>query len=250
MTTETPFFFSASRTADNPLLGRVKECRKPGQRHLLLGRQRISILLLHLPDRDSKGAESVGAQLLEGLRRLGSPAFVERLGSPVNDDGPADGKDAFRLALGDEEALVAAAHHHGKALAVEVEGDLVHLLILRNGRVLMLQDGVVQRALDAGLKVTVQIDKPKDVFVVLAVNVHVPVKHDLAFGQGSGLVAAKNLHAAEVLDRRKLLDQNLFPGHPARALRQRDGDDHRHHLRRHPDGQRDREQERFQQRTM
>jgi hypothetical protein len=64
------------------------------------------------------------------------------------------------------KVLAAAAHHHGKALAVEVEGDLVHLLILRNGGALVLQDGVVQRALDAGLKVTVQVDEPQDVVVV------------------------------------------------------------------------------------
>jgi hypothetical protein len=32
------------------------------------------------------------------------------------------------------------------------------------------------------------------------VNVHVPVQHDLAFGQGSRLIAAENLDAAEVLD--------------------------------------------------
>ena len=117
-------------------------------------------------------------------------------------------------------------------------------------RVLVLQDGVVQRTLDAGLKVAVQVHEPQDVLVVLPVNVHVPVEHDLAFGQGASLIAAEDLDAAEVLDRRKLLDQDLFPGHPPRALRQRDGDDHRHHLRRHPDGQRDREQERFQERTV
>jgi hypothetical protein len=81
-------------------------------------------------------------------------------------------------------------------------------------------------------------------------NVHVPVQHDLAFGERAGLIAAENLDAAEVLDGRQLLDQDLLLGHPARALRQRDGDDHGHHLRRHPHGKRDREQERFQQRAM
>ena len=142
------------------------------------------------------------------------------------------------------------ARHHGEALAVEVERNFVHLLVLRNGRVVVLQDSVVQRALDTGLKVTVQIHQAKHVFVVLSVNVHVPVQHNLAFGQRSRLIAAEDLYASEVLDRRKLLDEHLFPGHPPRALRQRDRNDHRHHLRRHPDGQRDREQERFQQRTM
>src|ERR1019366_9140159 len=157
--------------------------------HLLLSRQRISILPLHLPDRDSKDAESVGTQLLESFGGLVSPVFIERLGSPGDDDGPTDGKDALRLALGNEEVLGATTDHYREALAVEVEGNLVHLRVVRNGRVLMLQDGVVQRALDAGLKMTVQIQQPEDVFIVLAENVHVAVEHDLAFGQGARLVA-------------------------------------------------------------
>ena len=234
----------------NPLLGRVEEGREPGQRHVLFGRQRVGILLVHLPHCDPKSAVPVGAQLLEGLRRLSSPAFVERLGNAIDGHGLADGEDALRLALGDEEALVAMPHHHGKALAVEVEGDLVHLLVLHDGRALVLQDRVVQRALDARLKVAVQVDEPQDVFVVLPLDVHVPVEHDLAFGQRARLIAAEDLDAAEVLDGRKLLDQDLLLGHPPRALGQRDRDDHRHHLRRHPDGKRDGEEERLQQRAV
>ena len=110
----------------------------------------------------------------------------------------------------------------------------------------MLEDGVVQGALDTGLKVTVQVDEPQHLVVVPALHIHVPVQRDLAFGQGAGFIAAENLHAAEILDRRKLLDQHLLSGHPARALRQRDRNDHRHHLGRHPDGERHREQERFE----
>ncbi len=141
-------------------------------------------------------------------------------------------------------------HHHRKAFAGEVERDLVHLLVLRDGRVLVLQDRVVQGALDARFKVTVQVDEPQDVVVVLALDVHMPVQHDLAFGQCAGLVAAEDLHAAEVLNGRKLLDQDFLLSHPPGALGQRDGDDHRHHLRCHPYGQRDGEEERLQQRTV
>src|SRR5579871_1481354 len=232
-------FLQRIENCRDPLLGRVEECRKPGQRHLLLRRQRVSGLLLYLADGDSEGAESVGTQLLEGLLRLGSPAFIERLGNPVNDDSPADTKNALRLAFSNKEVLTTAVHHDRKALAVEVEGDLVYLPIFRDRGVLMLQDCVVQRALDARLKVTVQVDEAEDVLVVLTVYVHVAVKHNLALGQCSRLIAAKNLDAAEVLNCRKLFDQNLLPGHPARALRQGNRDDHWHHLRRHTDSQRD-----------
>jgi len=51
----------------------------------------------------------------------------------------------------------------------------------------MFQDGVVERALDTGLKVTVEVNEPEEVLAVLTVNIHVPVLHDLAFGQDPGL---------------------------------------------------------------
>ena len=60
------------------------------------------------------------------------------------------------------------AHHHGKALAVEVERNLVHLFVLADHRTLVLQDRVVQWALDAGLEEAVQVDEPQDAVIVLA----------------------------------------------------------------------------------
>jgi hypothetical protein len=114
----------------------------------------------------------------------------------------------------------------------------------------VLQDRVVQGALDARLKVTVQVDEAQDVVVVLALDIHVPVEHDLPFGECARLIAAQNLHAAEVLDGRELLDQHLLPGHPSRAAGQRDRDDHRHHLRRHADGKCDGEEKGLQQRAL
>ena len=42
--------FQRFENRKNPLLGPVKECPKLGQSHLLLGRERISILLLYLPE--------------------------------------------------------------------------------------------------------------------------------------------------------------------------------------------------------
>src|SRR5581483_9615965 len=176
--------------------------------------------------------------------------FVERLRLAVGRYRLADAKDTLRFAFGDEEVLVASPHHYRQALAAEVEGDLVHLLILADGRVFVLQDRVVQRALDARFEVTVPVDEAQDVGVILALNIHVPVERDLAFGQRARLVAAEDLHASEVLDGRKLLDENLFLGHPPRTSGQGDGDDHWHHLRRHSDRECDREEKRLQQRTL
>ena len=130
-------------------------------------------------------------------------------------------------------------HHHGKALAVEVERNLVHLVISHDGRRLVLQDGVVKRTLDARLKVAVQVNELQDVCVVLALEIDVAVEHDLPFSECARLVGAENIHAAEILDCRQLLDQDLLLRHPLRSLGQRHGDDHGHHFRCHPDGERD-----------
>ena len=234
----------------NPLLGRVKEGRETGQRHVLFGRHRVGVLLVHLPNGDPQSAEPVGAQLLEGLRGLSSPAFVERLGRPIDGHRLADGEDTLGLALGDQKAFVAMPHHHGKALAVKVEGDLIQLLVFHDQRALVLQNRGVQRTLDARLKEAVQVDEPQDAIVVLPLDVHVPVELDLAFGQCAGLIAAQDLNASEVLDCGKLLDQDFLLRHPPGSLGQRDRDDHRHHLRRHSHGERDGEEEGLKDRAV
>ena len=42
--------------------------------------------------------------------------------------------------------------HDGEALAIEIEGDLVQLCEFVDAGMLVLQDGIVQRAFDAGLE--------------------------------------------------------------------------------------------------
>jgi hypothetical protein len=144
----------------NPLLGRVKESRETGQRHVLFDSQRVSILLVYLPNCDPQSAEPAGTQLLEGLRGQSSPACVERLGRPIDHYRLADAEDTLCFALGDQEAIVAMPHHHGKAFAVKVEGDLIQLLVLHDQRALVFQDRGVQRTLNARLKEAVQVDEP------------------------------------------------------------------------------------------
>ena len=72
----------------------------------------------------------------------------------------------------------------------------------------------------------------------------------LASGQRARLVAAQNLHAAEVLDGGKVLHDHLATGHAHGAPGQRDRGDHGEELRREPDRQRHREQEGLQRRAM
>ncbi len=59
----------------------------------------------------------------------------------------------------------------------------------------------------------------------------------LACGERAGLVAAEDIDAAEVLDGRQVLDDDVLRRHASRALSQRHRRDHRQKLRREPDGQ-------------
>ena len=65
-------------------------------------------------------------------------------------------------------------------------------------------------------------------------------------GERAGLVAAQDVDAAEVLDRREVLHDHLLARHPDRALRERDGRDHRQELGREPDRERHREEQRLE----
>ena len=66
--------------------------------------------------------------------------------------------------------------------------------------------------------------------VLVAVGVEVALEHDAVFGEGAGLVAAQDVHRAEVLDRRQFLDDNLTTGEVLGALRQARGHDDGKHL--------------------
>src|ERR1035437_426897 len=126
--------FQRLKNGMNPLLWLVEECCKSDQRHVVLRCRGVDILLFYLLHCDAENAVPVGTQLLEGLCCVSLLAFIEGLGTPIDVDGLADGKDALSLALSDEEMLVTMPHHHGKAFAVEVEGYLVHLFVLQIGR--------------------------------------------------------------------------------------------------------------------
>jgi hypothetical protein len=111
----------------------------------------------------------------------------------------------------------------------------------------MAKDRLVHRALESGLVGAVERGQPDHRLVALAPQVDVPVHRDLTHRQGPGLVAAEDVHAAEVLDGRELLDDDLLLRHADRPARQGDRDDHGQELGRQPDREGDGEQERLQQ---
>jgi hypothetical protein len=72
------------------------------------------------------------------------------------------------------------------------------------------------------------------------------IDRDLPDGQGTRLVAAQNVQAAEVLDGRELLDDHLLAGHPDRAARERHGHHHGEELGGQSHRQRDGEEKRLE----
>jgi hypothetical protein len=111
---------------------------------------------------------------------------------------------------------------------------------------LMPQDRIVHRAPQTRLERAVQRGQPDHSLVLSTAHVDVERQADLTFRERPRLVAAEDVHAAEVLDGGEPLDDDLLPRHADGAGGERDGDDHGQELGRQPDRQRHREQERFQ----
>src|ERR1035438_8431854 len=173
------------------LFRRVEECRETDKCHRVFGCDGVCILFLNLERCHPKHAESVRTQLLQGVFCLCPPLLVKRLRNAIDGHRLANGKHTLSLTLGDEKVLVLVSNHHGKALAVEVERNLVHLVISHDGRRLVLQDGIVKGAFDPRLEVAVQVNELQDVLVVFTLEIHVPVKHDLPFGERARLVSTE-----------------------------------------------------------
>ena len=110
---------------------------------------------------------------------------------------------------------------------------------------LMLEDGPIQDVFEPGLKVAIEERQLQDPLVFLQRHIAVLFEDDAVHGQRAGLVGAQHVHRAEVLDRVEALDDHLLARHQHRALGQAHAHDHRKHLRREPNRDREREQKRF-----
>src|SRR5215471_19850725 len=140
-------------------------------------------------------------------------------------------------------------NHHGHHLAAKIEGNLVHLGILRNGEVamnlLMLQDGAVENVFQSGLKVTIEEGEFQYTETWLPNDITVLFKKDAVHRQRAGFVGTEDVHRAEVLDRVQPLDDHLLARHQQGALGEAHTYDHREHFRCKPNRNREGEQERF-----
>ena len=132
--------------------------------------------------------------------------------------------------------------HDREPAALEVERELVGLAIAVGGEP-ALEDRGVERALDSGFERAVEVAECQRAIVGTAEWIERRVERHRAGGERAGLVTAQDVDAAEVLDRREVLDDHLLARHPHGPLRERDGGDHRQELGRQTDRKRDREQD-------
>ncbi len=162
----------------------------------------------------------------------------------------AQAQYVFRRALDRQHPGVRPLYQHRNPPPFEIEMHLVNLFPAGNVDLAMLQDGVVERAFQAALEVTVEIGQLQHPRAFPPQGVDVAFQADAGLGQGAGLVGAEHVHRPHVLDRRRPFDDDPPGRHAQRAARQ----GHRHHhgqqLRRQPHRQRYGEQERLQQGTV
>ena len=86
--------------------------------------------------------------------------------------------------------------------------------------------------------------------ILFAQNVEVALKHNLVCGDGAGLVGAQDVHSAQVLDCRRILDNNVLLGHLCSTARKASGYNNRQHLRGNANGNGNAEEQRVKPVTL
>jgi len=165
-----------------------------------------------------------------------------------------DVQHVIQRALGDEHrpdrASGVRVDDHAEALAVEVVGDLVKLVHARGVQVRTGQDRLVQRVGDPGLERRVEIGPAHDLVRGLPQGIQRAVQPHDAQGERAGLVRAKNVHAAQVLNGVQAPNDHPVFCHALGAPGQADADDGGQQFRRDAHGKGDGEQERVDHRLV
>ena len=112
------------------------------------------------------------------------------------------------------------------------------------------KDRLIERTLHPGLELAVDIGVGVYGLALGAASVNGAHELDGGLCQRSGLVGAQYIHGAEIVDCGQTLHDHLPLGQLQCRPRQRHGHDHRQQFRRQPDGQRQREHQRLQHRTV
>ena len=229
---------------------RIEEGHEAGEHELTLVTGRIYGLGRHHRVGDGQDPRSLTAQLAVRRfaarpRRLieGSPAIVDLVRR-------AAGEDALGGPLRDQQALAAALDDDGETPPLEVERDLVDLPVLVANDPAALENRRVQRTLDARLMGAIDTGQGQRPLRDLAKRVEGPIKHHVTAREGARLVAAEDVHAAEVLDRLEVLDDHLLARHVGGAAGEGDGADHGQEFGGQAHRQCHREEQRLEKRVM
>ena len=157
--------------------------------------------------------------------------------SPVAFKLGAMGKDRLRGALGQNPVLMLRGLHDDRHhLARKIKRDFVHLHVIDDAQFLlrlrMAQHRAIQHVFQSGLEMADEVGIQQHGVALVFEHVAMEFQDDVIAGERAGLVRAKDIHGAEVLDGIEAFDDDFFLGHGQRALGQADGDDHRQHFRR------------------
>ncbi len=219
------------------LLRRIEEGQVAAEDQvaLVLFRLRFQVAVGHGQD-----AEAVGAELVELLLEVGGDDVLHWVELSIKREVGAALIDRLRGAFADEAVLaVRSLHHHRHHFAREVERNLIDLRVIgqREMRLKfgMVENGPVHQVFQSGLEMAVEVSHRQHVFIVFEHDVAVLFKDDAVHGQRAGLVGAKHVHGAEVLDRVQALDDDPLARHGHGAFGQADRHDHRQHFRGQPD---------------
>src|SRR6266446_3237052 len=206
---------------------RVEEGHEAGEHELTLVAGGIHGLGRHYRVGDGQNARSLRAQLAVGRFAARAHRLIEGCPAIVDLVRRAAGDDALRSPLRDQQPLAAVVDDDGEPSALEVERDLVDLPVRVGQRSAALEYRRVERTLDASLVGAVDIGEGERPLRYLAEWVKVSVEHHVSARERAGLVAAENVHAAEVLDGLEVLDDHLLSRHVRGPAREGDGADHR-----------------------
>ena len=183
--------------------------------------------------RHGNHAQALGVEPGYLLANLGELIFGKRLGGTIDLDKGADLEHFLGSSLGDHLGFaLGVGDNYAQTTAREIEGHLVDLGIAvaqalaqhgigcdsRGRHVGTVDDGQVDKVLEAGLEEAVQKRMAQHARVLVAIGVEVALEYDAVFGEGAGLVAAQDVHGTQVLDRRQLLDDNLATSEVLGAL--------------------------------
>ena len=89
----------------------------------------------------------------------------------------------------------------------------------------LVTNRIVNRIGEAGLEGRVQVRIQQRFLARFTDSIDGAIEFHRSFGECARLIDAENIHAAEVLDRGKLLDDHLHPRHMNGADREVDADD-------------------------